>query len=256
MKKTLTLLTTALLGFGILTVQAQPGGPGHSTGGPGFDAAFSKMFGDNQAFTAALEVQTTDSSAGRSITMPGKLSFDAGKSRFEMNMSDIKGGGMPANVAAQMKAMGMDVMVTITRLDKKMTYIVYPGMQSYVENPAAKSDETNPDDIKVEITEISKETTGGHDCVKNKVVMTGKDGIKHESTVWNATDLKKFPVRIESNEQGQKVVMLFKDVSFKKPEASTFEAPADFAKYPSIQGMMQAVMMKKMGGAMGRPPGQ
>jgi len=26
MKKTLTLLTTALLGFGILTVQAQPGG--------------------------------------------------------------------------------------------------------------------------------------------------------------------------------------------------------------------------------------
>ncbi|MBW8864618.1 MAG: hypothetical protein JF609_06790 [Verrucomicrobia bacterium] len=62
MKKTLTFLSAALLGMGIFTAQAQSGG--HSAGGPGFDAAFSKLFGDNQAFTAALEFQTTAPSTG------------------------------------------------------------------------------------------------------------------------------------------------------------------------------------------------
>jgi len=41
-----------------------------------------KLFGNNQAFSAALEIQTADRS-GNTIAMPGKISFDAGKSRFE-----------------------------------------------------------------------------------------------------------------------------------------------------------------------------
>jgi len=249
MKKTLTLLAAAIFGIGIFTAQAQPGGPG-------FDAAFSKLFGENQAFTAGLEVQTSDPSSGKSIAMSGKFSFDAGKSRFEMNTADIKGGAIPPAAAAQMKAMGMDIIVTISRPEKKITYMIYPGMQSYVENQAAKGEDASPDDFKIETTEIGKETVDGHDCAKNKVVVTGKDGTKHESTVWNATDLKKFPAKIESNEDGHKVVMLFKDISFKKPDASSFETPSNFTKYTSMQSMMQEVMMKKMGGTMGRPPGQ
>jgi hypothetical protein len=254
MKKTLTLLAAALLGIGIFNAQAQPGG--HAAGGPGFDAAFSKLFGDNQAFTAALEVQTPDPSSGKSMTMPGKLSFDSGKSRFEMNTADIKGGAIPPGAAAQMKAMGMDVIVTITVPEKKISYLIYPGMQSYVENPITKGGDDSPDDFKIETTEIGKEIVDGHDCVKNKVVVTGKDGTKHESTVWSATDLKKFPIKIESNEQGQKVSLLFKDVSFKKPDAGMFEVQSGFTKYTNVQSMMQEVIMKKMGGAAGRPPGQ
>ena len=61
--------------------------------------------------------------------MPGKISFDAGKSRFEMNMSDLQGPQMPPGTAAQMKAMGLDQMVTISRPDKKFTYLIYPGLQ-------------------------------------------------------------------------------------------------------------------------------
>ena len=49
----------------------------------------SKLFGDNQAFSAGLEMQVTDKS-GKPITMPGKLSFDAGKQRFEVNLADME----------------------------------------------------------------------------------------------------------------------------------------------------------------------
>jgi hypothetical protein len=105
--------------------------------------AMSKLFGDNQAFSAGLEMQVTDKS-GQPMTMPGKLSFDTGKSRFEVNMADMKGGQMPPNAAAQMKSMGMDQMVTIARPDKKAAYLIYPGMQSYAEIQLSKPTAPRP----------------------------------------------------------------------------------------------------------------
>ncbi len=186
--------------------------------------------------------------------MPGKISYDAGKSRFEVNMADMKGGNLPPNAAAQMKSMGMDQVMTISRPEKKSACQIYPGMQSYIEIPLSSSDcaPTNSD-YKVETTEIGKETVDGHPCVKNKYVVTDNEGVKHESTVWNATDLKKFPVKIQTVEQGDEVTMLFKNVSLTKPAASQFDPPADYKKYDSVQQLMQQEVMKRMGG-MGMPP--
>jgi hypothetical protein len=217
--------------------------------------ATGKLFGDNQTFSAGLEMQTTDDSSNN-IIIPGKISFDTGKSRFEFNLTDMKGGQMPTNAAAQMKSMGLDEMVAVARPDKKVNYRIYPGLQSYVEMPPAKADSAPPNsDYTVEITEMGKETVDGHPCVKNKYIVTDKEGVKHESTVWNATDLKKFPVKIQTTESSGDVTMLFKNVSLAKPAASLFDPPADFKKYDTIQQLMQQEMMKRMGGGMGRPPG-
>jgi len=67
-------------------------------------------------------------------------------------------------------------------------------------------------------------------------------------------DLKKFPVKVETIQEGNNVTMLFKDVKVSKPEAAQFEPPADFKKYDSMMSMMQQEMMKRMGGGMGQPP--
>jgi len=116
-------------------------------------------------------------------------------------------------------------------------------------------EDVKPEDLQVETTELGKETIDGHDCIKNKVVVTGKDGTQHESTVWNATDLKSFPVKIVTQEKDNTVTMQFKDISFDKPAASQFDPPADYTKYDDMQTMMQTEMMKRMGG-MGMPPAQ
>jgi hypothetical protein len=264
MKKHSTLLLLSILGLGLVTSTAQPGGPGSSAGGPGssaggpgFGGATAKLFGEHQTFSATMDFEIADPTTKRTITMPGKMSFDAGMSRFEMNMADIKGTQMPPNAAAQLKAMGMDLTVSISRPDKKVTDIIYPGMQSYVEISIPDQAASTADaDFKTEVTELGKETVDGHDCVKNKVVITDKAGTAHESTVWNATDLKKFPVKIETAEKGQKMVMHFREVAFTKPAASAFEVPDGLKKYSTMQEMMQAVMMKQMGGAAGRPTGK
>lgn len=250
MKKSFALLAAAILGLGILTAAAQPAGP------PSFSGDIDKLFGDNQSFTAAIEIQTTDPRSGAPITMPGKLSLDNGKSRFEMNMSEMKGGNLPPGAAAQMKAMGLDRIVSISLPGKKASYLIYPGMQSYVENPLADTtDDTGTNNSNMAATAIGKETIDGHDCVKNHVVLTDKNGVKSEYTAWDATDLNNFPVQIESSERGSTVTMIYTDVSLQKPDASVFVVPDGFTKYSSPQEMMQAMIAKKMGGAPGQPPG-
>src|SRR5436305_1033425 len=143
------LVATALIVLAITAVHAQPHRSGPGSGGPHFGPALSKLFGEHQTFTARMEFETPDQTSGRTMTVPGRMSFDGGKSRFEMNISEIKGSKMPPESAAQMKAMGMDSMVTISRPDRKMAYIIYSGMQSYVETPLLdKSDSASAEDFK------------------------------------------------------------------------------------------------------------
>jgi len=243
------------LSLGVTTVFAQVGPRGGGAPGPNLGGAMNKLFGANQAFTATLEVQNSGDNGD--VTIPGKISFDNGKSRFEMNMTEMRGAQMPPNAMQQMKAMGMDSIVTIARPDLKVTYLVYPGLNSYAQmaerDPSAS---VSPDDLKIETEKIAAETVDGHDCVKNKVTVTDKEGGKHVSTVWNAADLKGFPVKIVTSEGGNNATLLFKNISLTKPAAGSFEPPAGLTKYDDMQTMMQTEMMKKMGGGRGLPPGQ
>lgn len=257
MKIKLQSILVAVLGLGLVSTHAQPGGGmGGGPGGPNFGGSMSKLFGDNKTFSATLEIEAKDPNAG-DTRIPGKLAFDDGKSRFEMDMTKMKNSNLPAEAMEQMKAMGMDSMVMISRPDKKTSYMVYPGLKAYAEMPLKDADSAETiSKYKVETTELGKETVAGHPCVKNKVVVTDDKGKKHESTVWNATDLKKFPVKIETAEQGNKVTMLFKDVKLTKPEASLFEAPAGLKRYDNMMTLMQEEMMKRMGGGGFPPPGR
>ena len=257
MSKTFPLVVSAVLCLGLLPASGQFGPPGAGPREALLGGATGKLFGDNQTFSARMEMQTSDSD-GKTITMPGQLSFDTGKTRFEINVTDMQGVPMAANDAAQMKSMGMDQMVTIARPDKNAAYIVYPGMQSFVETelPEAASPAATNSDYKVETVEMGKDTVDGHACVKNQVTVTDKDGNKHVSTVWNATDLKKFPVKIQSTESGSPVIMLFKNVSLAKPNASLFDVPSAYTKYDDVRTMIQQQVMKRMGGpGIPRPPG-
>lgn len=252
MKTKLLLLSTIILGLSLAPVGAQFG-PRGGAGGPPMGPRLSggdmqKLFGEHSAFSADLEFH---SGSGKAETiMPGKIALLNGLSRFEMNMSEAKGPKIRAEDAAHMKEMGMDQSVMITRPDKKLSYRVYPGMQAYLEDKALDAQATTAAaDYQAEVTELGRETIDDHPCIKSKVVMTGKDGKTKESTVWNATDLRKFPVKIEGTEDGKTTVLLFKNVKLESPAADLFEPPKDFKKHDSFMSMM----MEKMGGMpMGR----
>ena len=248
MKMIQTILAGVLC---IMTMSARAQFGGGAGGGMGKGLSLSgstaKLFGENKGFTGSMEVQATTPQGP--MTVPGKVAFLDGKARFEMDTLQTKSPAIPPGAVDQMKAMGMDKIVVISRPDKKMSYMIYPSLQAYLEGPMEDVDvEKAESESKLEETEVGKEKFAEHDCVKKKAVITDKDGSKHESTVWRATDLNKFPIKIEQTENGNSSTMIFKDVKLSKPDVKEFDTPTDYKKYDSLMAMMQETMMKKAGG--------
>jgi len=236
--------------LGVSGTVAQPSPAGSPMGGgPGLSGSTVRLFGENTVFSAALQIQTENPGSAEAMKVPGKIYFDHGKSRFEMNMSEAKGGMMTPETAASMRSMGLDQTIVISRPDKGAAYQIYPGMQAYVETAVSDNEAGGTtNDFKLEMTELAKETMDGHPCVKAKAVVTSKDGTKYESLVWKATDLKQFPIRIERTEGRMNVIMMFKEINLSKPGPELFDLPTGTTKYDSMQAMLQAVLLKRMGG--------
>ena len=258
MKNPITLATSLLLLIGSTQLHAQfggSGGLGGSSAGPQLNPRMLKLFGEHKAFSADIKFQVVQSGQAEPMTLPGKMAVQDKKSRFEMNLLEAQGGGIPANAAAQLKQFGMDSMVIISLPEKKVSCILYPGLKSYVELPMDDEDTAKTDeDFTLEITEAGKETVNGQECIKNKVLINEKDGTTHEATTWNATELEKFPIKIETTEEGNQISLLFSEVKLTKPAASAFEAPSGYTKYDDMMSMMQGAMLKNMGGG-GMPGG-
>ena len=136
---------------------------------------------------------------------------------------------LPASTLPSLKQAGMDRIISVFRPDKKTTYVMYPGVQSYLSIPLAKGEaEASEKGLKLEKTPLGKETIDGHACVKNKVVVKDDKGPVFEAVTWNAADLKDFPLQIEMKEKQNTVRMHFTQVQFVKPDAKQFDLPANY----------------------------
>ena len=224
---------------------------------PRFGESMSKVFSEHPAFTANMLMETK--AENEVMTMPGKLAYLNGKARFEMDMTKIKGGGMPPETAQQMKEMGMGEMVSITRPDKNETYLIYPGLKAYAVTPTTNEKPTNDTTEKapdIKKTEIGKETVDGHPCKKYKMIVKDDEGKEHEMTVWTASDLKDFPIKMQMQENQTPVTMTYRDVKLEKPDESLFEPPAGFQRYIDVGTLMRESMMKRFAPGGGVPPRQ
>ena len=249
----LSLISASL----VCEAQVQPrrgraGGAGGMGGPPQpqFGGSMLKLFGENKAFTANLQMETKIEAGPMSV--PGKMALLDGKSRFEMDATKIKGGGIPPGAAEQMKQMGMAEIINISRPDKNENYLIYPGLKAYAVMPAEKESATAAEKADMKKTELGKETVNGQATTKYKVEI--KDGTVHESTIWSATDLKGFPIKIETTNEGIPSTMTFTDVKLEKPEESLFNPPADFQRYNDVGAMMRESMMKRFAPPGGIPP--
>lgn len=212
-------------------------------GPPGLDAMMTKFFGDIKAFSATGNMSLK--AAGDDMTMPMEFAMLEEKVRMDFDLTQMKSAKMPGGMGAQLKQMGMDKMATVMDNTKKSVLIIYPGLKSYVEMPVPKEQaELMQKDIKFETAELGEETIEGHPCKKNKLSFTDEKGKKREALIWNAKDLKNFPIKIQTSQDGNDVTLLYSNIKLEKPEAKLFVTPDDHTKYDNIQALMQGAMMK------------
>ena len=91
--KKLFVLTTAIISLGLAPAFAQPGPHGGGQG-PDFGGVDGQTLWRQPDFFRRDGISNWRAN-GEKITMPGKISFDTGKSRFEINMSEMQGAKMP-----------------------------------------------------------------------------------------------------------------------------------------------------------------
>jgi hypothetical protein len=140
-------------------------------------------------------------------------------------------------------------MATILRPDKRVTMVVCPALQSYAEIPMSNEEAAEWDqNFKMEKTSLGKETIDGHPCEKKKAPVIDPKGGKLDAIVWEASDLRGFPVQIQINQPEATVLMRYREVRLSRLDPKLFEAPPGFTRYDSMEKLMQGAMMKMLGG--------
>ncbi|MBM3828961.1 MAG: hypothetical protein FJ406_00295 [Verrucomicrobia bacterium] len=242
------LILSCLAAFAVTAPAQLPGRGLEGAPGIGSSGAMLRFLGEHKAFIADVNIGTKGE-RGEAVLLPGKLAFSDGQSRLELDLAKVEAGRLPPIVMESLKAAGMGQLVILTRPDRKLTYYVYPGMQAYSEMPLSEEQSGEAAKaLKLEIMRIGEENLGGHPCVKNRVVVTDAQGKTQEATTWNATDLRNFPVAIETKERGTQVTLFFSNVRFGAPPNTAFEVPRDLRKYADSREMMREAMMKLLGG--------
>jgi len=199
-----------------------------------------KVYGTNPC-TARCDVKILNDSFKENST-EGFALLD-GKTRQEMDVSQFKYQMFPP---AAVKQMGIDQQIIILRPDLKLSYNIYPHLKSYVKTVLSGDAATSGKEPKMESTEIGREMVDGHPCVKKKVVVTTGDGEKHEVLVWLATDLKNFPIKVQTTSEGSIEVSTYKQIQFVKPDAKLFEPPAGFTEYADFDEMMDKTQTNRV----------
>jgi hypothetical protein len=211
----------------------------------GINAAMIQMFGDIKAFSAPAHVHLLDNEEKEISVIPMTLALRDGKLRADLDITQAKGSAIPPEATIMMQQAGLDKMVTLIQPEKKVSALIYPTLKAYTEMPVTEEELEG----KFESADAGTETVNGHPCKKVKLTATDAKGKTREATVWQATDLKNFPIQMRMPHKSNIVVVKFQNPKFESPAATQFSVPSGYAKYDHWQALMQAAMMKMLSGA-------
>ena len=203
------------------------------------NSAMLKLFGNISGFTARAEVHVEDKNKKETQFVPLGFALLDSKVRMDLDVTQLKGSELDPFVLNQLKQLGMETSIVVTRPDKKVTLSIYPKAKAYAEVAMSK-EEAAAAAVNNELkkTKLGKETVDGHPCERNKSVLTGDNGQKIEATTWNAGDLKDFPVKIQLVDKDTTVIINFKDVKLARPDAAQFDAPAGMTRFETAEALM------------------
>ncbi len=203
-----------------------------------------------------------------SIVLSSMVAFAAPPDNFTATMV-TQGMEMPMarmGTKSRVDNAGMPGVITISLGDVKKTIMMNTTSKVYSEqiNPER---EQMPDmydsDVVFDKKKVGNETIDGHPCIKYDTVYyrKSKPNEKHKATIWEAQDLKDFPIQMEISVpanpkypgSGGKMVIKYKDVKLGAATAAMFDVPAGYKKVNSPQEVMgfggmgnMEEMMKKM----------
>jgi outer membrane lipoprotein-sorting protein len=149
------------------------------------------------------------------ITMTAKVYSTPDKERREQEMGQMKH-------------------ILITRLDKKVTWMLMPDHGMYMEMPLKDSNEKSPDmsNYKIEQSVVGKEEVNGVMATKNKIIMTDSQGNKFGGFMWTTKEGIMVKMDAIGKTEGSKmrIKMDLKNLKIGKQDPALFEIPEGMSK--------------------------
>jgi len=217
---------------------------------PWLQGFFAEMAPSTPEFSAVGEMKMCDTDGATQFVLPMELSVSTNCLRWDADIMKIW--PLPPQVTAAAKLTHTDKMTTITRIDTKQMFVIYPGIQAYVQYPISNQvlDEVNTLKTATELqkTELAQETVNDHLCMKTRVVeLKPHPQTTTNDYVWYAADLQQFPVRMELHTKGQMLKFDFQTVHVGTPDASVFEIPTNYLAFANNAELMSYVKQKFQG---------
>ncbi len=157
-------------------------------------------------------------------------------------VSTGKGGSFKGKIYVSQNKTRMEAAesITISRMDKKVVWILMPKEKMYMEqafDPSKQMPTSEKVDNEIERKLIGQEKIDGK--AADKYLVTYKQGGRKESMYqWMAVDLK-MPVKMAAVDNSW--TMEYKNIKKGKPADSLFEVPAGYEKFavPSMKDMFK-----------------
>ncbi len=121
-------------------------------------------------------------------------------------------------------------------MTQHVNYMVMNNMCMQISRPMGRNPFSEAQDGTIDRSPAGTETVDGHSCKVENVTVTPHDGQPTKMKVWEAQDLKGFPVKIEMQGSHGVMTLEYKDISLDEPPASLFTHPDNCQQMPSTPG--------------------
>jgi hypothetical protein len=91
----------------------------------------------------------------------------------------------------------------------------------------------------------ANEKIDGHPCTQEQLTVTLSDGTTSQISLWRATDLRGFPIRIRADSGNPRFLIDLTNIRFQEPSMALFDIPADFTRYESPKAMFDELFRRE-----------
>jgi len=202
-----------------------------------------KLIGSNATFSATAQIRGKgrDSSSNFKMTVQYKLL--QGMLRTEMNPSKDTDEKHLTSDQLRLRELGLDHMIYVVLPSLKQKYLIFPTVKSYCVVPMTYFERNHSlDNFRIE--KLGEEQLDGHPCVHSKVTAMNEFVEDVAADVWQATDLKNFPVKLEFKLKDAIFIMSFTDVKLTDPDFELFQPPQEFQRFPDLGALKQDALKR------------
>jgi hypothetical protein len=120
----------------------------------------------------------------------------------------------------------------IMDLSQHINYMVMNSMCMQMATQTQSNPFAQASDATIERSPAGTDTVDGHACKVENLTVTAHNGKPTKMKVWEAEDLKGFPIKVEMQTDKGPMTVEYKDISFDPPAASLFTHPENCRQVP------------------------